>query len=51
MTRRLLTLAAATVAVTGGLALSAAPASACTPDYCPRGPLCPYVSQLCLKPF
>jgi hypothetical protein len=50
MTRRLLALAA-TAAVAGSLALGAAPASACTPDYCPRGPLCPYVAQLCLKPF
>jgi hypothetical protein len=50
MTRRLFALAAS-VAVAGTMLAGAAPASACTQDACPRGPFCPYVSQLCLNPF
>jgi hypothetical protein len=46
--RRLLV---AAVLVAGGVAVSAQPAGACTPDACPRGPFCPYVAQLCLNPF
>jgi hypothetical protein len=49
MTRRLLALTAA--AFLAGAAFTASPASACTQDACPRGPLCPYVHQLCLNPF
>jgi hypothetical protein len=50
MTRRLLALAAS-AAVAGSLLAGAAPASACTMDSCPQGPFCPYVKQLCLRPF
>jgi len=48
--RRLLALAVTSAAL-GATLLGAAPASACTPDACPRGPLCPYVHSLCLNPF
>jgi hypothetical protein len=50
MTRRLLAIAVA-AAFAGTALIGAAPASACTMDSCPRGPLCPYAAQLCLNPF
>jgi hypothetical protein len=49
MTRRLLAITLGAFLVTG--AVAATPASACTMDSCPRGPLCKYNAQLCLNPF